>query len=267
MLLAPPAPIAILGAMPEEVDDLLTHLANPVTHTLAGRTFVQGDLWGRPVVIAFSRWGKVAAALTATLAITHFKPEALLFVGVAGALDATAAPQPLPRPLDIADIVIARHLFQHDLDASPLFPPMQIPLTSHTSLPADPHWSARLLAAAHATLTHDLSTLLSDADRAAFGLTTRTPLAIAGDIVTGDQFICSAHGRARLHGLVPSALACDMESAAVAQVAADFAVPLAVLRILSDRADAHAPANFSRFIQNIAKRLASHCLRRALTAT
>ena len=51
---------------------------------------------------------------------------------------------------------------------------------------------------------------------------------------------------------LPDALAVEMEGAAVAQVCADYGVPFAALRTISDRADDDAHADFSRFIRQVA---------------
>jgi adenosylhomocysteine nucleosidase len=53
---------------------------------------------------------------------------------------------------------------------------------------------------------------------------------------------------------LPEALAVEMEGAAVAQVCADYGVPFAALRTISDRADDDAHADFNRFIQTVASR-------------
>ena len=45
-------------------------------------------------------------------------------------------------------------------------------------------------------------------------------------------------------------LAVEMEGAAVAQVCADYQVPFAAMRTISDRADDDAHVDFTRFIRN-----------------
>jgi adenosylhomocysteine nucleosidase len=71
-------------------------------------------------------------------------------------------------------------------------------------------------------------------------------------IVSGDRFVSSAAEAQRLQQELPEALAVDMESAAMAQVCADFGRPLAVLRTVSDRADAQAHVDFPRFLDEVA---------------
>ncbi len=71
-----------------------------------------------PVVLVFSRWGKVAAASTVTHLIAQFGVDEVIFTRVADAVDPA---------LNIGDIVIAGKLYQHDMDALPLFTRHEIP--------------------------------------------------------------------------------------------------------------------------------------------
>ncbi len=45
-----------------------------------------------------------------------------------------------------------------------------------------------------------------------------------------------------------------MEGAAIAQVCADYGVPYAAVRTISDRADDEAHGDFTRFVQEVASR-------------
>ena len=103
--------IGIIGAMAEEVEHLTRDIENPCSVTVAKRDYTAGTLFGREVVAAFSRWGKVAAAATTTTLIERFAVDLIVFTGVAGA----AAPN-----LEIGDIVVASASMQYDLDASVL---------------------------------------------------------------------------------------------------------------------------------------------------
>ena len=111
--------IAIMSAMQEEVQALLQNLKNIAPVTKGMRTYYKGILFNKPVVIVFSRWGKVAASATATQLINDFKVDEIIFTGVAGAISPT---------LNIGDIVIGDKLYQHDMDASPLYQKFEIPI-------------------------------------------------------------------------------------------------------------------------------------------
>ena len=69
--------------------------------------------------MVFSRWGKVAAATTTTQLINDFEIDEIIFTGVAGSIQ---------NHINIGDIVIGKNLYQHDMDASPLLEPFEIPL-------------------------------------------------------------------------------------------------------------------------------------------
>ena len=55
-----------------------------------------------------------------------------------------------------------------------------------------------------------------------------------GLVCSGDQFFISMEEDMRIRGLYPEVLACDMESAAVAQVCRHYGVPFLSFRIISD---------------------------------
>lgn len=211
----------ILSAMPEESAAIIAAVDNPVTTSSAGRAVTVGTLGRQPVVVAFSRWGKVAAASTAAHLLTVYQPTAVIFSGIAGAL---------VDDLATGDVVVAEDLYHHDLDASPFFPPTEVPLLARRALPTDPVLRARVergLIAASAT---------------------DQPIRVRrGDIATGDQVIGTRAARERIGRLLPSALCVEMEGAAVAQVCLEFATPFACLRMISDRADESlAPAEVLR---------------------
>ncbi|MFM7395812.1 MAG: 5'-methylthioadenosine/adenosylhomocysteine nucleosidase [Gammaproteobacteria bacterium] len=202
--------ILILSAMPEELEAISASLEHPAIHVSAGRQVVRGTVSGEPVALAFSRWGKVAAASTAAHLLTALKPHQVVFTGIAGALR---------EELGIGDVVFARELYQHDLDASPFFPPTHIPLLERSALATDE------------ALTAALRQAMVD------GHGDRAPRTWLADVATGDQVIGTARHRDRVLAAVPTAACVEMEGAAVAQVCFEFGVPFACVRMISDRAN------------------------------
>ena len=89
-------------------------------------------------------------------------------------------------------------------------------------------------------------------------------------IATGDQFVCSASASLQLvndltvAGMPP--LAVEMEGAAVAQVCADYGVPFAAVRTISDRADGQAHVDFPAFVAEVASPYARAIVRRLIRA-
>ena len=113
-----PMPLGVMGAMPEEIDALLPQIREQRAFDRAGRRFIHGSVHGVAIVVVFSRWGKVAAASTATELIVAHGVDRLVFSGVAGSLR---------EDVMVGDVVVATSLSQHDLDASPFFPPRMLP--------------------------------------------------------------------------------------------------------------------------------------------
>ena len=87
-----------------------------------------------------------------------------------------------------------------------------------------------------------------------------------GLIISGDQFVASATSVDLLRAALPDALAVEMEGAAIAQVCYEYGVPCAIVRTISDTADAHAPASFVTFLTELAGTYSSGILRRFLSA-
>jgi adenosylhomocysteine nucleosidase len=235
----PRRPVAIVSAMHDELSALLPVLCNPRSVRLAGREFAHGEIHGHPVVLVLSGIGKVAATATAVLLLHEFNARQLVFTGVAGGLR---------HDVKVGDVVVARQLLQHDMDASPLFPRFEVPLTGRSHFDADAGLADALAAAARRCLDRvDAST------RSALnGLGLGTASLHQGLIVSGDSFVSSKAQSDALRALLPEALAVEMEGAAVAQACADFDRPFAVLRTVSDRADDNAHVDFTRFIADVA---------------
>jgi len=193
------------------------------SQTIGGREFFSGELFGRRCIAVLAGVGKVAAAITATTMIRTFDVSSLVFVGVAGGV---------AHGIHVGDVVVARTLLQHDLDASPLFPRYEVPLLGITRFTADAGLSDALAAAAE----HYIA-------QVGVGRVHR------GLIISGDQFVSDSDDVRALRDALPDALAVEMEGAAIAQVCNAFDVPFAVVRTISDSADDDAGHDFPRFLE------------------
>ena len=227
--------IAVVSAMHEELHALHADLNQPRIERAAGREFHLGTLRDQPVLLVLSGIGKVAAATTTALLLDRFAVDAILFTGVAGGLGADVR---------VGDVVIGDLLLQHDLDASPIFPRWEVPLTGKSRFAADSAWSDTLAAAARAS-GHAVH---------------------RGLIVSGDRFVSTSAESTALRSELPDALAVEMEGAAVAQVCHDFGRPFAVMRTVSDRADDSAHVDFSRFVADVASALTRSIVGHALAS-
>lgn len=241
--------LAIVSAMNEEWSALRAAIDGVRLHTVAGRTVVQGRLAGREVVLALSGIGKVAGATTAALLIDRFGARTLLFTGVAGGLGSAVR---------VGDVVVADALLQHDMDASPLFPRWEVPLTGRARFPTCERWRHALNVACDA--------VLADPPAALGALGLGPPRRHQGLVISGDRFVSTSAESDALRAALPDALAVEMEGAAMAQVCADFGCALAVLRTISDRADDQAHTDFGRFVAEVAAEYARDIVVRALAS-
>lgn len=232
--------IGILGAMPQEIDEVKALLTEKTVVTIANREFVVGKLNNVRCVVAFSKWGKVAAAITATLLIQEFGVTDLIFVGTAGAL---------ADGLKVGDIVISRRLVQHDLDARPMMSRFEIPLLQRTYVGSDYELSELAGKAVSNLIEKGVEHIVDEEAVKEFGL---SPKLYFGDIASGDQFINSNEKREEILGLLPEVLCVEMEGAAVAQVCLEFGIPFTVIRTISDTADHNARVDFGKFIVEVA---------------
>ena len=239
-----------MSAMPQELSCILDKLnATPVQ--VGSRTFWQAQWKGQSVVAVLSRIGKVAAACTTVSLIEHFGVNQVVFSGVAGSVD---------KRVQVGDVVVAAQLLQHDMDASPLFPRYEIPLTNKTYFSSDPNLTQELKRAASQCLSEVRAHMQSHGLWEQLGVATKDIGLHEGLILSGDQFISSAKKSIELKRDHPTALAVEMECAAVAQVCDDFGVPFAALRMISDKADDSAHMDFEKFIQTVAAPYGAHVI-------
>lgn len=245
--------LAIVSATHEEIAAIADSLTDVATEEFGRRRYHVGRLCDTEVVAVFSRWGKVAAAATATHVLTSYSATQVIFTGVAGAIDPTLA---------IGDIVIGTELIQHDMDATPMFPRYEIPLLGRAAIPTDPVLCARLAAAAQEFLSDDLEPTVPASELALFSIA--APKVRTGLIASGDKFFASADEIGALRLRLPGALCVEMEGAAVAQVCDEYAVSFAIVRTISDTADHNSVHDFPRFSREIAGHYSAGILSRFL---
>lgn len=243
--------LGIISALQEEQQGLVEAMGSPATLMHGMRVYTVGRIAGIDAVCVLSRIGKVAAATTATMLIEKFSVTHVLFTGVAGAGDPG---------VKVGDIVVAESLLQYDMDASPLFPRFEVPLTGLSHFASDHHLSNLVASAASGFLDHQFDSVIDTAERRDFKL--ERPRVHRGLIASGDQFISSAAHVNALSAALAGLLAVEMEGAAVAQVCFELGVPFAVIRTISDNANEEAALDFMRFVKTVAARYAFHIVMR-----
>ncbi len=218
--------IGIIGAMDVEVEYLASMLENKETVDFCGLKFNTGIIFGKKIAIVKCGIGKVFAAMAASAMIAKFSPRLLVNTGVGGALSGGLKP---------LDVVIAEKLLQHDMDTSALGDAKGlISGINKIYFEADARVSEILLKCAEK-----------------LSLTARL-----GTVASGDKFIAE---KCEKEAIVSefSADVCEMEGAAIAQVAYVNGTPLAVVRAISDSADEGSSMDYMEFLPVAAKNSAN----------
>ena len=212
--------IGIIVATASELEAL-----NQVLGTKAAKPmeYVTGRIGDTEVVGVQGGIGKVNAALCAQKLIDLYHPEAIINVGVAGALE---------KSLHVGDIVISTDAVQHDFDTTVFGDaPGQISGFDVLAFPADP-------------------ALIEKAEAAAAKLGYHY---VTGRVASGDQFIEAKEKKDYIISQFGAACT-EMEGAAMAQAAYVNGVPFVILRAISDGADEGAIMSYTEFVVLAAKK-------------
>jgi len=234
--------IGIISAMQEEMQALLNELKNTEATTKGMRNYYTGTLYNKEVVLVFSRWGKVASAATTTQLINDYDVSEVIFTGVAGGII---------DELNIGDVVIGKHLYQHDLDAQPFYKQFEVPIIRKLYFEAQ---DTNSLLNATKLFINQYDLFVNREDAQNFNI--KKPNVILGDIASGDQFISSIDKIKKLNKVLPSVACVEMEGASVAQVCYEYGVPFSIIRIISDKANDNAHIDFAKFMHVIASHYA-----------
>ncbi len=99
--------IGIVVAMDEEREEILELMTNVQVKQIYNLRFLTGKINNRDCILIKSGVGKVNAARTTQVLLDNFEVEFVINAGAAGAVNYL---------LNIGDIVIAKHVVQHDFD-------------------------------------------------------------------------------------------------------------------------------------------------------
>lgn len=174
-----------------------------------------GRLGNNEIILWQCGIGKVNAAVGTMRLIHEHHPDAIISTGLAGGID----PQ-----MKIMDMFAATQTVYHDVDCGGISDGSVCPIGQVQGLPARYDADQHLIDTA-------LKVPRADGERLVTGL-----------ICTGDQFITDRERQNTIKRHFPDGLACDMESAAIAQTCYLMEVPFMSLRVISDtpgRTDDH----------------------------
>ncbi|WP_366921773.1 5'-methylthioadenosine/S-adenosylhomocysteine nucleosidase [Metallumcola ferriviriculae] len=188
--------------------------------------FIEGTYHGTLLAAAITGMGKVSAAMRAQALIDYYSPRLLLLAGVAGCLTDEMMP---------GDIFIASEICQHDVYA--------------------PSKGTKWRDYRH----HGQGIFLGDEGlhSTALALDWDKSNVFTGRLLTGDKAVATKDYTKKLIDKLKGK-AVDMESAAVAQVAAYNDIPLLVVRVISDNANENAMKDFQANFSNACQLLGEY---------
>lgn len=214
--------VAIIGAMEQEIALLRDQIENYYMIQCSGIQIYIGQIKSVNVALLKSSIGKVAAAVGTTILLQYFQPDIVINIGSAGSI---------ANKLKIGDIVISEEVRYHDADVTVFG-------YEHGQMAGCP--AAFLADSALISLAED--------SIEQFNLN-----AIRGLICSGDSFINGAELLVRIRAVFPSAIAVDMEAAAIGHVCYLFGTPFVVVRVISDVSDNVSHISFGKFLTVAAK--------------
>lgn len=216
--------IGIIGAMDIEVDGIKAELTEKTVETVAGLDFVSGKLNGKDCVVVRCSPGKVNAAACAQIMALKYKPEMIINPGVAGGIG---------EGIKIGDLVVGTACIQHDMDTSAFGDEVGfISGLCIKEIPCDEVIADKIKAEAEKIYDGQV---------------------LSGIIVTGDQFINSNEKSRQLRDDF-SALACEMESGAIAHVCYMNNIPFIALRSISDNGNDDGAMDYMSFCKLAAEK-------------
>ena len=222
----PDKTFGVLCAMDSELRLLLDELEDREETNVGGLVFYSGRVGGSRMIAVKCGIGKVNAARSTQLLIDHFAPDYILNSGIAGGV---------AEGMKIGDVVFGTELVQYDFDVTVFGHVLGYLCTGEDdSVP---------------TIFYSDPMLVAEGRRAAEAL--NVPRVRTGRIATGDVFL-SAEAIEHQYLRELKADAAEMESAAIAQVAAANGTPFLIIRTMSDLGDETSGVDFDRFEQETA---------------
>ena len=209
--------IGIICALQEEIDGIICMLSDRMEQVIFNQVFVIGVFQKKSVVCCCSGAGKVNSAMCAAIMInTYTKIECLINLGVSGAI----CPE-----IKQGNIIIASKLLFHDCFGVFMKPKSDLADSIYFNSDVE---SVKKMEKALCYLKQTY---------------------YIGLVITGDQFICTRKKAMELYNLY-SALSCDMESTAIAQVCSALNRKFLSVKLVSDYSNNSACIDFKSFLRN-----------------
>ena len=218
--------IGIIGAMELEVEKLIEAMEEKKETVIGKRTFYEGKLEGKDVVLARCGVGKVNAGITVQMMVDRFDITDIINTGVAGSLN---------EKIDIGDIVLATNAVYHDMEAIAFgYERGQVPQMDVFDFPTSPE-------------------LVKAAKEACLKVNPDIKV-FEGRIASGDQFIADKETKNNIKKWFDP-MCVEMEGCAMAHAAYINNINCLIIRAISDKADDSAEEDYPTF----ERKAAIHC--------
>lgn len=219
--------IGIVVAMDEEREEILELMTNVQVKQIYNLRFLTGKINNRDCILIKSGVGKVNAARTTQVLLDNFEVEFVINAGAAGAVNYL---------LNIGDIVIAKHVVQHDFD---------ITAFGH---------SKGYITGVGDKIQCDLG-LVSAFENMLKNMPELSYNIKLGIVASGDIFCTSIDMKNKINSKF-NADVVDMECAAVGQVCYLDSIPFISIRCISDVPDGQNEKTFDDNLKLASKRCA-----------
>jgi adenosylhomocysteine nucleosidase len=210
--------IGIIGAMEQEVSQVVAAMTNVSVSEIAGMKFNKGKFCNKDVIVVKSGIGKVNAAICAEILVACFNVDKIINTGIAGSLK---------NEINIGDVVLSTDALQHDVDATNFgYDKGVIPGMAVSTFIADEGLIKTAEEACH---------------KACPDIEVFKGRVVSGDIFVSDKAVKNSIAET-FHGYCT-----EMEGAAIAQAAYLNKVPFLIIRAISDKADDSASMDYNEF--------------------
>lgn len=220
--------IGIVVAMEEECEAIESIMTNMEIQEIYNLRFIVGKIGKKECVLVQSGIGKVNAARTTQVMIDHFKVEYIMNIGSAGAIN---------EQLDIGDILIGKHVVQHDFDIT-----------------AFGHSKGYITGVGNNIECN--KSLITKFEEVIESMPERNYKIKLGIVASGDIFCTDVVMKDKIRAKFDADVV-DMECAAIAQVAYLNSLPFIVVRSISDTPNGKNASMFDENLKLASKRCAN----------
>ncbi|QNS01927.1 MAG: 5'-methylthioadenosine/adenosylhomocysteine nucleosidase [Buchnera aphidicola (Pentalonia nigronervosa)] len=209
--------IGIIGALKKEIQLIQNIIQKRREQNIGNYKIFIGYYKKNNIFLIKSGIGKVSSSIATTVLINLYKPDIIINVGSAGALDTS---------LKIGDVIVPKALCYYDVNLS----------NFGYSFGQIPYFPKKFL------INKKLFNFINNLSKN-FKFTFLTGL-----LVTGDTFIRERNMINNIQYHFSSAIAVDMEATAIAQTCYQFNIPAIIIKSISDSADQNATIKFKKNI-------------------